>query len=124
MKRYVPLMVIVVFFAIAPSVFGQALPPGEICNQNGNFGVDHDTCVTCATVILKDSNAGAVCFCKIFQDLGLIPNAQVKNFGQCVSQVRHGALGPTNLSIVTLSTLLMGWAAIQLFRRRRSVLNA
>src|SRR5205823_5584971 len=81
--------------------------------------IDHAACVACETVYNKDSNAGGVCFCKAFQDAGLFPRVGIKNLGQCVSAIQQGSnpLGATNLSIVSFSTLLMGWMTFQLLRR-------
>src|SRR5438105_5153314 len=85
--------------------------------------IDHATCVACETVFNNDSHAGGPCFCKAFQDAGLLPALGFKNLGQCVSAIQSGNFNPfgaTNLSVVSFSTLLMGWVAIQLWRRRRS----
>ncbi len=85
--------------------------PGKICNDNANFGFDHDTCVVCVKHEEEEEGAGRVCFCQILLDVGEISQNE---FGACVS----GRLGPDAVSLATLSTLLAGWAVIQVRRRR------
>lgn len=119
---------VMMFVGMAPSL--RADPgPDIICQEidaglSSLFGrtvtIDHDTCVACETVLVKDSHAGQVCLCKAFQDAGLFPEAGLKNLGECVSSIAQNGIptGPTNLSVATLSLLLFGWGAIRFFRRR------
>ncbi len=63
--------------------FGPVDNPGAFCNDNDDFGVGHDTCVTCLN---KGQGNAANCICKLFADIGF------KNHGQCVKALKANGL--------------------------------
>ena len=54
---------------------------GRMCTANADFGFSHDTCVVC----MNKGNASHTCFCKFFDEFGLLEGFGFKNFGDCVS---------------------------------------
>ena len=82
MKRKLLIACMALLMILSVGAVVQAQGPGEICNANGDFGLDHDTCVTCINP--GQGNAGT-CLCKILDDIIGVENLGFKNFGDCAS---------------------------------------
>lgn len=61
--------------------------PGKVCNDNDDFGFDHDTCTVCVAQGFPDV-LSPTCACKAFQDLDLLPDGV--SLGDCISFFQPG----------------------------------
>jgi hypothetical protein len=84
MKR---VMVVIMGLVLAVSVItvGNAAGVGQYCSDNGDFGVGHDSCVTCLN---KGKGNFAACICKLYGDFYGYPIGPWKNQGDCVSDFK------------------------------------
>jgi len=78
----------VMLAALACSLNVASAAPGgsQACTSTDNFGgffASHGACVSALETFFSNGNAGAVGFCKVYDNLGL------PNQGQCVSTLRH-----------------------------------
>lgn len=64
-----------------------AAPPGKVCNDNADFGFDHDTCTVCVAQGFPPV-VSPTCACKVFQDLGFLPDGV--SLGDCISFFQPG----------------------------------
>jgi len=87
-------MALMLVLSLAAIVSAQQVPPGEICNANGDLGVSHDACVTC---IVAESGRGgpgtiANCICKYYNDDLSFAGGPSGNHGACVNFVKSSLL--------------------------------
>ena len=107
-----------------PDQFCQDLSDGLSSLVGSPVTVNHDACVACETVVKNDSTAGKVCICKILQDNNVFPIIGVKNLGGCVSVLAKQDFGAGNMTVATLSVLMLGFVGFQIVRRRRGIATA
>jgi hypothetical protein len=101
-------------------------PPGQVCQQTNNLEgyfstpIDTGTCVLLVESAQTGNPSQAVASCKALQAEGYIGDMTI---GDCVRAMQSAHdFGATRTSVETFALLVLGWAGVQMLRRRRNVL--